>query len=716
MIQNGDGQGHKRQRRGGPLSAALLLALVAFLAVFAAANPERAKNILLMLLGFGAVIFVHELGHFLAAKAVGIEVEAFSLGLNPLLLGVKRVADGYQVRVLPELVPGQEGKGALSLVIPRRGARAGETEYRLCLIPFGGFVKMLGQEDLAADRPSDNPRAFGNKPVWQRLIVISAGVVMNVAAAAIVFMAVFAKGVEMPPAVVGDVLPDSPAAKAGLRPGDQVVAIDGHQGVTFLEMMVAGAFAAEGEKIALDVRRPDGSRETLHLAPEMNPEQGMKMLGIMAPETLTVARVREPEALAEMRAAGFEPGDRIVAVNDRAISYPYELNDVLFPAPGVGSGERVNITVEREVRTGVREPRRIEVPMQLWPRGRAAGAVLGMAPRLRMARVTAGSSAEQAGAQAGDVLLRLGPLPNPTFAELRGYLAKHEGEAVELVVQREEEGQAREETLHPVPRSPDPWWRLWGRRPPLLGFTVGYDTDHLVVAACAEAAADRQPLHLPRGAIIVAVEGQPVWDWWGLIEQLTAARGAEVKISYRPSEGVELTETITTEAPEGNDWIGLAYRPDLGQLPILPLEPLREPVRGANWRENLSLGARTTAMFGAQTYLMLRGMITGEVELQAARGPIGILRMSYSIAEERSLTYYCYYVAMISVCIAAFNFLPLPILDGGYVVLLLVEKIKGSPVSVRVQTVITYAGLVLIGGLFLIVTYQDIVRWVTGQM
>jgi len=91
-------------------------------------------------------------------------------------------------------------------------------------------------------------------------------------------------------------------------------------------------------------------------------------------------------------------------------------------------------------------------------------------------------------------------------------------------------------------------------------------------------------------------------------------------------------------------------------------------------------------------------------------GPIGIITFSYRIVAEQQLVYYVYFLGLISAVIAVFNFLPLPPLDGGLVVILLVEKIKGSALSEQVQGVIAYAGWALIGTLFLYVTFNDIVR------
>jgi regulator of sigma E protease len=115
-------------------------------------------------------------------------------------------------------------------------------------------------------------------------------------------------------------------------------------------------------------------------------------------------------------------------------------------------------------------------------------------------------------------------------------------------------------------------------------------------------------------------------------------------------------------------------------------------------------------MFIAQTYVTLRRLIGGLVSPKDLMGPVGIITLSYRIVADRPLVYYVYFLGLISAAIAVFNFLPLPPLDGGLVVLLLVEKIKGSALSQRMQAIIAYAGWTLIGTLILYVTFNDIVR------
>ncbi len=153
-----------------------LIAMIVFLVILSIARDIGFYgNALLVLLGFGAVVIVHEFGHFVVAKASGIKVEAFSLFMPPILLGIQKTEKGIKIRILPEILPKKDddsGDGILCFTIAGKG-KASETEYRVGLIPFGGFVKMLGQDDTGPVRATDDPRSYANKPPHTRAAVLA---------------------------------------------------------------------------------------------------------------------------------------------------------------------------------------------------------------------------------------------------------------------------------------------------------------------------------------------------------------------------------------------------------------------------------------------------------------------------------------------------------------------------------------------------------------
>src|SRR5690242_6810370 len=134
------------------------------------------------------MILVHELGHYVAARLVGVKVETFSFGFGPRIVGVMR----------------------------------GETDFRISAVPFGGYVRMLGEQP--GDEPSTDPRSFQAKARWQRALIVVAGPLMNTTLAIVLvtglYMYGFPKQVTSSDPVISSLEPDSPAAKAGLQPGD----------------------------------------------------------------------------------------------------------------------------------------------------------------------------------------------------------------------------------------------------------------------------------------------------------------------------------------------------------------------------------------------------------------------------------------------------------------------------------------------------------------
>ncbi len=196
-------------------------------------------TILATVVVLGVLIFVHELGHFLAAKAVDIEVQRFSLGLGPKMFGFRK----------------------------------GETEYVVSWFPLGGYVKMAGMaeedalgglEGSASEARGPSPRDFDAKSLPARTLVISAGVVMNFLFALVAFIVVaHAQGTQL--ALVREVQEDSPAAEAGFQPGDRIVSVEGQRVRAFDELRLL-VQQSPGSPIRVGVDR-DGERQTLSVVP-----------------------------------------------------------------------------------------------------------------------------------------------------------------------------------------------------------------------------------------------------------------------------------------------------------------------------------------------------------------------------------------------------------------------------------------------------------------
>ncbi|MDG6891060.1 RIP metalloprotease RseP [Clostridium perfringens] len=193
--------------------------------------------IIFALLAFSALILVHELGHFIVAKLNGIYVEEFAIGMGPKLFGVK----------------------------------VGETEYNLRILPFGGFVKMLGEED-----ESDDPRSLNAKTPIQRILVMGAGAFMNYVLALIIFIGL-AMSSGFAENKVASVVPNSPAQKIGIEQGDEFLKIDGNKIHTTDDFRM-GLALAKGNPVELEIKRGNDVL-TKTVQPILN-ESGVYQVGI----------------------------------------------------------------------------------------------------------------------------------------------------------------------------------------------------------------------------------------------------------------------------------------------------------------------------------------------------------------------------------------------------------------------------------------------------
>ena len=263
-------------------------------------------NTLAFVFALGVIIFVHEGGHYLVAKAFDMRVLTFSLGFGRKIFGFQR----------------------------------GETEYRVAWIPLGGYVRLGGETPEDA---TDDPRDFQNKPRWQRVLVYLAGPAMNVVLAIllIAFVLMFGFGLpflhEIPP-VVGTVEPGSPAAAAGLVPGDEIVTLAGRP-VGNWEEVAMTILESPGKSLTMVVER-DKQRREVTLVPRTVPKYEVGDAG-MYPKVLP--RVSMVTAGMPAEAAGFQPGDELRAVDGRVLASDLEFVEYI----GKRAGTPVVVTVQR---------------------------------------------------------------------------------------------------------------------------------------------------------------------------------------------------------------------------------------------------------------------------------------------------------------------------------------------------------------------------------
>jgi regulator of sigma E protease len=224
-------------------------------------------------------------------------------------------------------------------------------------------------------------------------------------------------------------------------------------------------------------------------------------------------------------------------------------------------------------------------------------------------------------------------------------------------------------------------------------------------------------LNLPPGTRILAVDDRPVSTLYQLREALRDTAGA--------GEGpVSVVLRVRRALPEaGDELIRWTISPE--ELKVLRALTWRSPLppsafeldqfllRSDTFGGALFMGLRETHRVMLQTYLTFARLFQGTVKVEHLRGPVGIAHVGTLIAD-RGLIWLMFLMAVISVNLAVINFLPLPIVDGGHFLFLLWEQLTGRPVSVGVQNVATLAGLLLIGAVFLIVTYNDLARLITG--
>lgn len=652
----------------------------------------KIANITMVALGLGLVIFFHELGHFAVAKWCNVKVERFSIGFGPIIYSFKY----------------------------------GETEYALSIIPFGGYVKMLGQDDvdpsqLTSEEIALDPRSYSAKPVYQRMGIISAGVIMNIITGMLFFALAFRMGVQSTPSVVGAAIPGMPAWKAGILPGDTIEKINGEEATSFMDIVRSSAFS-DGD-ITLEGTHLNGQKFTVTVTPDRTgtrPE-----IGLIPAQSLHIPVYKDPGVSVTSKGTAaakaepsFKQGDTFKTIDGKNIENYADLQRA-FAAQ---SSQTLKVGVNRE---GTPETEIVEITV-----GNNPFHTLGLWMDIgQIQAIQADSPADRAGLKVGDKITHVdgkdvGKDLNPL--RLPNYFSGKAGESVEIVVKRQQDGaDPTVETLNVVPLN-DPAWleHPLQKNTPLAVGSVGIAFNVIPTVLKVEegspaAQAGIGPDEGIKKIKIKLPKGDQPKDWGGIEEVSYEFNDKNVnwanafwEMQVRPGWPVELTISKKGQIREVtlNPWVNPNQKPgEQWSLPIrgIRLGRLQEIKQASDLGGALGMGVEYTTNSAKDIFLTLRSLFTGNVSPFELSGPVTIATVAYEVAHQ-GYSQLLLFLGFLSVNLAVLNFLPIPVLDGGHMVFLCWEGITRKRPNEKVLAAATYLGMIFVLGLMLFVLYLDI--------
>lgn len=682
-------------------------------------------SLLLIILGFGFVIFWHELGHFLAARWAGVRVEQFAVGMGQAVVSWRKgiglrwmrwapkrgfvwgsTQKDFDQRVDAELARRRNEPGAFKdMFEPTLAQRyeiarelgIGETEYRLSWIPIGGYVKPTGQDDLRprAEAGSEDPKSYAAKSVGKRMVIISAGVMMNVILAAILFNILFLYGFRAPAASIGLVAPNSPAQKAGLQVGDVFESINGHRIHDFNKVMFNVQLLPRDRAASVTVMR-DGKPVELKVQQVVGEESGMLQFGVGGTRSLT--RTDTPDARELEKILPADPtkdiliGETIVSANGEPL--------------GDGGFEKLNAIVQKSAGAPVMltlkradgSTRELLARSELveWFNGEIN--FIGLHPRAMVSPLWVPDKDAKYDIQPLDVIASIepasaaAPTPYPTNEGLKNILgrAQSAGDTVRIELLR---GDTRIVLPSMTVRE-------------LQAMNVFTEIDRSPVVSRVDPASPAFRAGIPEESTILSIDGQSVRSWLDIYRKLISYNEpTTISLSAQTPDGIkDFKVDLTADALA-------SVRQNRFRLDVMDRMEYVQKIRQTNNPlEAFSWGVGETRDLILKTYITIRRLTVDQtVPVSNLMGPLGMIDAGRLFAL-KGTDWLIWFLAMVSANLAVVNFLPLPIVDGGHFCFLLMEKITGKPASPRLMAATTYFGVTLLLGFFLFVTYNDVSR------
>ena len=632
-------------------------------------------------------------------------VERFSIGLGPVLLS----------------------------------RRWGETEYVLSAIPLGGYVKMLGQTDTPeVEEVNYDPRSYQSKSVGWRMVIISAGVVMNIIFGFALFASAYSLGVPYVPGVIGSAFPGMPAWKAGVQQGDRLVSINGAPRDDFEDIRRQVMLAnPKKDSISFTMARPQPDGTTKEVDFTIQPfKDGTNLLpqvGVTPASSLQLVRWSDDEGISRSNspvgratAPGFQGGDKIVAVDGKEVADYHAFNRLMYQK----RRDPVVVTVKRESADKKQPDEKVDVKLEAnfirtFGLVMQIGKIEGVRPDSPAAKAVNVETNEPMPIMEGDQIKKINDKEDFDPMRLPDLVSDDIGKPVILEIVRE----GRLTQTYKVKVVPEfvPPWNDYGEASVFAGkesfpvsipsIGIAYQVGRTVRKVIPDSPAAKATPKIEPGDVIMGVEF--------------------------PTDVIKKTETVSLEV--ANNWPQVFWNLQSGRVGKQftftlqrndasgqPVKVKIEPAYDETWpfhqrgfelvtdqsirQESTIAGAASRGLQRTKSaiielYLILKQLVVGNMSLKSFSGPIQIGALTYQLTNER-VGLLLWFVAFLSINLAIFNFLPIPILDGGHMAFLLYEMIFRKQATGKAVAVLNHVGFFFLIGLMLYVFSLDILRLV----
>ncbi|MCB9825564.1 MAG: site-2 protease family protein [Planctomycetes bacterium] len=635
-------------------------------------------SMILAILGIGFLIFIHEWGHYAACRLTGTRTETFAIGFGPRLFGWEKDRDGKRRFTVGERQLDPEDHAM---------------DFRISAIPLGGYVKMAGE--IPGEASTGAPDEFPQKTASQRAFIISAGVIMNIITAVVFYALTYGLGRPTPPPVIAMVEPGGGAWEAGLQAGDRVESIDGNTLESDIDLLMQAALATHEPAHVVYLR--DGERRETNVQARHDPEHGRMRMGF-SPAQISLVLGKGDGAItlgpAEKATVGGVP---VVGAREALQRIQELLARGTLPVTVDIGGKQISLAPEPAAQ-GVE-------PSEPAPR------FLGIEP---LHPVVVGEVLDPASKvlRTGDVLVApvgADGTARPAPGSVAGWAAAADDDAAwsGLRVQREGTETTLDVSLATVAerlaflrsvhlKDEDDGGARAASSPGLVQVDDAEAEVSWWYQAPASAAAQAGWQEGDRLRRVGEIEVGTFAAAQGVIRTLPAGKPVEVDV-----EGVDgARRTLSIEAQPGTL---------VGQLPI-ELVPALESPPGKPFGAAAAAGARRTWLEVVNTFRTIGAFFTGRVSFaKNVGGPIMIVKASSDFAD-RGFLQLLWFLAYVSVMLAVLNILPIPVLDGGHLLFILIEKIKGSPLKDSTMFNLQKVGMMLLLVLMVFAFWNDIQR------